>query len=821
MALEVAPTGGPIVSTGTPSRAQYAGASLIGAAMVALTLFTIVDVNRTLGFAPWFVTTFGAVITLGGIATAYLVSRQAIMYRSVALAAIVAAYIHMSGAVFVQTLVFQGVFNNGILFGASPDSASWLYFFWHIGFTMWIAVYLMFAPLDQRIHALPIAGALVSLIQVAGVAIMVLCVSLALWPSGVLPPLYTLTDYFNPLRVEMLLVTASLGGIVFTGAVVRARRGTILDVWLPIALLGLTLDSVMSVTGAVRYSSGWYLGRVEAMIGALALLVAVFHQYGRTFTEVQELSDSLRAAAEFRVMAESIPQIVFTLHRRGRLEYISRKWFELTGQTPEDAHKPDAWVPSLHPDDLEEVTSRLQTSMETGEPFAVDGRIRLIDRTYRWFNVRGIASRDRDGDIVKWYGTLTDIQQQKDAEERARALFDAQRRQAEVLEELYAREHRVAETLQRAFLPRFLPSVPGFVFDSVYRPNTEEANVGGDWYDAFELPDGTIAVSLGDVGGHGLDAAVTMGRVRETFRAAATVETERPDRVLARANRTMLLSDPGVLVTALFGVIDPVTLHFAYATAGHPPPVLARGGAVIALEGGGIPLGYDLTTHSPLRELFLEPSDFLAIYTDGLIESTRDVLAGETRLNDALANEAKRAVHSSAEAIVNAVLGGDPRDDVALLTIALEGGNPGDLRLRLPAQPHAATALRAELSKFLHAHDIDDETIFNVLLVAGEAVNNAIEHARSESVELRAMQFAGRMLVEVRDFGVWLGRPEPSPQASGLDERGRGLFLMRELCAHHAIIREGEGTRVRFGFGVRRADCKDSSPAHAVPLPAG
>ena len=798
MALDAARAGGPSVSTGAPTRAQSAGAFLIGTAMAALTLATLWNVNHPLGFAPWFVTTFGAIITLSGLTTAYLVSRQALTYRSVALAALVAAYVHMSGVVLVQTLVFQGVFESGVLFGASPDSASWLYFFWHIGFALWVAVYLLLAPLDQRIRALPLAEMLVSIIEIIGVAGVLLCVSLALWPSRLLPSLHTLSDYFNPLRVELLIVTAAIGAIVWMGTVVRARSGASIDLWLPIAVLGFTLDSVLSLTGAMRYSAGWYVGRVDSIIASLALLVAVSYQYGRTFVEVRELSEGLRAAAEFRIMAESIPQIVFTLHRRGRIEYISRKWFELTGQIPEDAHKAQGWAPFLHGDDLAEVVNRLQASMETGDPFSVDGRIRQVDGAYRWYNARGLAYRGAGDEIVKWYGTLTDIHQQKVAEDRAHALFEEQRRQAQALEELYRREHRVAETLQRAFLPRFLPQIPGIAFDSVYRPNTEEANVGGDWYDAFELPDGTIAVSLGDVGGHGLDAAVTMGRVRETFRAAATVDSERPDRVLQRANRTLLLSDPGVLVTALFGVIDPATLHFAYATAGHPPPMLARRDEPVrGLEGGGIPLGYDAAMLSPLHEMLLEPSDFLAIYTDGLVESTRDLLAGESRLLEALRMEGMLAEHSTAENIVSRVLGGDPRDDVALLTMAIEAQWGAGMSMQLPAEPHAATVLRAELGAFLRTLALAEETHFNLMLAAGEALNNAIEHARSDAVVLRAFAFAGRVIIEVRDFGRWLAREAPQPEAYA--ERGRGLFLIRTLCRNNAILHSPQGTTLRFG----------------------
>jgi len=89
--------------------------------------------------------------------------------------------------------------------------------------------------------------------------------------------------------------------------------------------------------------------------------------------------------------------------------------------------------------------------------------------------------------------------------------------------QVYAREHHVADTLQRALLPERLPVDERLAFDAAYLPGAEEAIVGGDWYDAFRIPDGRIAFSIGDVAGHGLRAAIVMGEVRQAFRAAALI----------------------------------------------------------------------------------------------------------------------------------------------------------------------------------------------------------------------------------------------------------------------------------------------------------
>src|SRR6202011_3725109 len=118
--------------------------------------------------------------------------------------------------------------------------------------------------------------------------------------------------------------------------------------------------------------------------------------------------------------------------------------------------------------------------------------------------------------------------------------------------QLYAREHRVAMTLQRAMLPAVLPEVPGLTFDAVYFPGATEAEIGGDWYDAIALADGRVVVSIGDVTGRGLTAAVIMGRMRQAIETLATYESD-PVRLLDAADSVLRRSHPDAIVTALVG----------------------------------------------------------------------------------------------------------------------------------------------------------------------------------------------------------------------------------------------------------------------------
>ena len=143
--------------------------------------------------------------------------------------------------------------------------------------------------------------------------------------------------------------------------------------------------------------------------------------------------------------------------------------------------------------------------------------------------------------------------------------------------QLYAREHRVAMTLQRAMLPAVLPEVAGLAFDAVYFPGATEAEIGGDWYDAIALPDGRVVVSIGDVTGRGLTAAVIMGRMRQAIETLATYESD-PVRLLDAADSVLRRAHPDAIVTALVGVVDPGARTLAYATAGHPTPIVRAPG---------------------------------------------------------------------------------------------------------------------------------------------------------------------------------------------------------------------------------------------------
>jgi PAS domain S-box-containing protein len=236
----------------------------------------------------------------------------------------------------------------------------------------------------------------------------------------------------------------------------------------------------------------------------------------------------------------------------------------------------------------------------------------------------------------------------------------------------YAREHRVADLLQAAALPRALPAVNGFRFDAYYQAGRSEARIGGDWYDALVIADGRIVISVGDVAGSGLDAAVTMGNVRQVIRAAAHVDAD-PLLMLDVADRTLRSETVDPLVTAFVGVIDPVRRTLEYASAGHLPPLLRTpDGALVALSAAGAPLGCRELTKSESQTVALPPEATIVLFTDGLVEWDRDIVTGEDALRRAVeAGTALRGDHP-ARTLVEELLPPDgARDDVAVLTVAI------------------------------------------------------------------------------------------------------------------------------------------------------
>ncbi|MDT8434185.1 MAG: SpoIIE family protein phosphatase [Anaerosomatales bacterium] len=238
---------------------------------------------------------------------------------------------------------------------------------------------------------------------------------------------------------------------------------------------------------------------------------------------------------------------------------------------------------------------------------------------------------------------------------------------------LYQREHRIADTLQQSLLAD--PArVDGLEIGRVYRSATENVRVGGDFYDVYSLPDGRVAVSIGDVSGKGLAAAGITALVRNTLRGHS-LDALAPHALVTKANEVLwYFSDSEMFATAVYGVLDLSTGRFEYCNGGHPSPLVLRAdGTLSTLEVSGPMLGaftdLEYTTHS----VELAEGDVLILYTDGVIEARNGgQFFGEERLADLVRSLAGSSAQEIAQAIADAAWehgGGVLRDDIAVLSI--------------------------------------------------------------------------------------------------------------------------------------------------------
>ncbi|HXO17581.1 MAG TPA: PP2C family protein-serine/threonine phosphatase, partial [Candidatus Dormibacteraeota bacterium] len=249
----------------------------------------------------------------------------------------------------------------------------------------------------------------------------------------------------------------------------------------------------------------------------------------------------------------------------------------------------------------------------------------------------------------------------------------AERQAARVeLQALLEQTQQSAELLQGAFLPERLPQRAGLRCDALYIAAEREALIGGDWYDAFELPDGRIVFSIGDVTGHGLDAAVTAARLRRSILVAA-FETEDPAEILAKVG-SIRGSQQKAPATAIVAILSKDLSSLSYASAGHPPPIIA--GPNIpghSLAYGGVPFGVGMPVAAETHKATLEPGAAILFYTDGLVEFNRNIERAERATIQAVTRLVENPhMERPAAFIQRSVMGTQrPPDDTVLLVVQL------------------------------------------------------------------------------------------------------------------------------------------------------
>ncbi|MFC7863716.1 SpoIIE family protein phosphatase [Streptomyces murinus] len=373
----------------------------------------------------------------------------------------------------------------------------------------------------------------------------------------------------------------------------------------------------------------------------------------------------------------------------------------------------------------------------------------------------------------------------------------------------YAREHTLAVTLQRSLLPRALPEQSAL--DVAYRYLPAQSGVSGDWFDVIPLPGSRVALVVGDVVGHGLHAAATMGRLRTAVHNFSTLDLP-PDELLSHLDDLVGRidqdegdgedSDAIVGATCLYAIYDPITRRCAMARAGHLAPALVHpDGSVTYPElPGGPPLGLGGMPFQT-AELELAEGTQLVLYTDGLIEDrTRDLDEGLELLRRALAGHPDRTPDASCGAVLEELLPEGPKDDVALLvarTRALTSDQVADWDV--PADPSAVAGLRRAVTERLEEWGLGEQA-FGMELVLSELVTNAIRYG-SEPIRLRLIRDRA-LICEVADGS------NTSPHlryAATTDEGGRGLFLVQQMTERWGTRYSPQGKVIWAEMALRGA----------------
>ncbi|MET9834610.1 SpoIIE family protein phosphatase [Streptomyces sp. NPDC006385] len=348
---------------------------------------------------------------------------------------------------------------------------------------------------------------------------------------------------------------------------------------------------------------------------------------------------------------------------------------------------------------------------------------------------------------------------------------------------LFDAEHTRSRELQRSLLPRDLPALPACTAAARYLPAGQGMDVGGDWYDIIPLSGGQVALVVGDVMGHGLPEAATMGRLRTAVHTLADLELP-PDEIMSHLNDIVGAMGEESYVTCLYALYDSTTRVCSIARAGHPPPALLHpdGTVVFPSLSADPPLG---AAEPPFEttEIAVPEGSVLALYTDGLVESSkREMDEGMAALAAVLRTShtdgtAKDLEHLC-ERVTSALLPADHQaaDDAAFLLARLHALPSSRMASwPLPKDPRAAGQARGLIREQLAAWGLQALTPTTELL-ASELIGNVVRHARGP-LRLRLLHGA-ELICEVFDGSLTMPRIR---RATETDEGGRGLQLVAAL----------------------------------------
>jgi serine phosphatase RsbU (regulator of sigma subunit)/anti-sigma regulatory factor (Ser/Thr protein kinase) len=507
---------------------------------------------------------------------------------------------------------------------------------------------------------------------------------------------------------------------------------------------------------------------------ALALAAGREHALNQELSQSDTVDDALSAATE-------------ELRRLWRARRVLAVTFSTHSSSAESAPQvisggePAQWA-GLTPD-----TRQMLTSLRDGD---------LLTPNTTMPGTAGIALQHPEGVLVVWI----DLAEQRPFTLEDQTLLTVLAgRLGQGLQRVHQvdQQRETALALQHSILgPAHLP--PGFAVR--YQAASAPLQVGGDWYDIVDLEDGRIAMIVGDCVGHDLAAATVMGQVRSACRALL-FGSPSPGAALAGMDRFAARLPGARCTTAFCAVLNPETGELVYSSAGHPPPFLAYADGTTRMldDGHTIALGIRPDWPRPEAHVTVPARSTLVLYTDGLVERRRIALEHGISRAAAIVHEGRA---STLDDLANQIMSGlaptgGYQDDVALVLYR----HPAPLQLTFPADAGNLAPTRTALRSWLTRASVRPDEAMNVLVAAGEAVANAIEHGHRHTpggtVSLDACALVDQVQLTVTDTGMW--KP---PQGAPDPRRGRGISLMRGLMHDVTIDRDVAGTTVHLSVRI-------------------
>jgi len=424
----------------------------------------------------------------------------------------------------------------------------------------------------------------------------------------------------------------------------------------------------------------------------------------------------------------------------------------------------------VHPDERDHVARLVNAALE-GSELSFETCVVRPDGEEREVVVHGELVRDQFGAPDCLRGSLQDVTEARSAQMALASVAASQ--------EAAAREHTIADELQRSLLPPMDFEPEHVDVATYYRAGVEGTQVGGDWYDVIDLRGGRTALVVGDVMGRGVRAAAVMGQLRAAVRAYARLDL-RPADLLEFLDGMVRELGEDQIVTCLYAVVDPAAGTLRYANAGHLPPLLRRPGEpVVPLTGaGGPPLGagpHPLTE----EEVPLVDDTLVTLYTDGLVEHRgQDIGVGIEALADAVA-EVTGPLGTAPRMLVEQLLPEGPDDDVAVLMARVAPPEcVANFSCRLEAHEPSVRDVRDAVGRRLHEWSVPDPVADNVVLAVSELVTNAILHGEAP-IDLQVGTRGGEVRLEIEDrarFEPRMMRPNSE------DEHGRGMQIVAAIA---------------------------------------